>query len=516
MRTLTTITRISGIIAMVAALGFRGGCSDDGGGGAPTPLTWGPCPEDYLTECATAELPLDWANPRGETIEVLAARTLAAGGESRAQVWLLAGGPGVSGNSFTPYIGLLQGLLPDVDFYVLEHRGVGASTRLGCPAEEAEGSEGGTAISPGEWPACLAAAMETWGDALAHFTATADARDLARFIKLTREPGKDVYLFGPSYGSYRALRFLQLYPDAVDAVVLDSVVSPGAQLESDFDRQFDPVAQDIAALCAADPVCGEKMGPDPWARMVSLDAKLDAGHCAALGPALGAYRSMASSFLMDLRLRPHLFPIVYRIDRCAEEDVQVVGHYFTRLAQMFQGMSAGPLRYSPVLQYHITLSELWEEPSPPLAELQAACASAVICPGVSVGLGALHDAWPRYPRDAYAGGWPATSVPLLAMNGLLDPNTPFEKARLIEDHLRGPGQTAVAVPYSPHGVATSSPVLTPGAPPCGLQMMTGFLADPTAPVDTSCLDDLVPIQFTDSPEAVLDLFGTGDMWENQP
>lgn len=494
--------------------GGAGGSGGAGGAGGGAALTWGACPDDYLDECAYVDMPLDWANPEGRTIRVLASRTLAQGGAGRTQLWLLQGGPGGSGNVFK---GLVQGfavIQPDVDFYVLEHRGVGESTRLGCADEEAPGSELGETISAGEWPSCVQDLEATWGEDLAHFTTTGDARDLQRFIELTREPDKSVMIYGVSYGTYRALRFLQVAPEGADGVILDSVVSPGVQFLSHFDEQFDPVGMDIAALCAADATCGQKMGADPWGSLVTLKQQLAAGHCPALGLTAQDVDGMLPVFVMYRTLREHLFPLVYRVQRCADADVQAVTTYFQVLDNLFAGPGGGPLRGSRALQVHVALSELWEAPEPTAAELQARCDGAVICPRLGPSFVPLLDTWPRYPQDMYVNAWPETAVPVLAMNGTLDPQTPIETALAAADHLVAPGQTFVTVPFSPHGVLSESPVLTPGKVPCGLQMIRGFLADPVAPIDTSCLADLAPVSFTISPEDSTMFFGTPDPWEN--
>src|SRR5687767_11398604 len=80
---------------------------DDAGGldagppdAGPPAVVWEPC--EIITgvgghgaECATVDLPLDWAAPSGETIEVFVKRVRAGAG-SRGQLWTLMGGPGGS------------------------------------------------------------------------------------------------------------------------------------------------------------------------------------------------------------------------------------------------------------------------------------------------------------------------------------------------------------------------------------------------------------------------------------
>ena len=297
-------------------------------------------------------------------------------------------------------------------------------------------------------------------------------------------------------------------------MIIDSIVSPGVQFLSDFDQQYDPVAQSLSELCAADPVCGPKLGPDPWAKLGDLIGMLNAGHCPALGMTAEALGSISPLLVMLRGLRPHLFPLAYRLLRCDPADVDAVNHYVQTLTALLGGGGPAPLRDSQALQLHVAFSELWEEPAPSVSDLKAACEGLLFCPGFAAQSAAAFDIWPRYPHDQYVNLWPSTPTPILGLNGTLDPQTPIEKAKVAADHLKNPGQTFVEVPYSPHGVLFESVVKTPSAPPCGLQMAIGFVADPKAPIKTECLADLVPVTWEEDPAVAQEFFGTGDMWEN--
>jgi pimeloyl-ACP methyl ester carboxylesterase len=505
------------LAALAALAALAGACADDG---TPAPeavdergdaIAWGPCPDDFTNECATVPLPLDYARPDGETLPVFVSRHRAAG-PARAQMWMLQGGPGASGTYFKDAIEqLFAPLMPDVDIYVVEHRGVGLSSRLGCPAEEGPDSEQGAVVTAGEWPACIESLKSQWGDRLEHFTTTADAEDVAALVERAREPGQKVFIYGYSYGTARALRLMQTHPDLADGVILDSIASPGVELVSQYDLQFDPVAKELAALCAADPACGSKLGADPWAAVTAIVAKLDAGHCPASGLDGQTLRQLYPLFVRERSLRAHLFPLVYRLDRCADGDVAAIRHYLGALTPLLEG--GRPDRDSAALQYHVALSEGWEDPSPSADELLSRCASQTFCPFIAASAATFFDRWPRYAPDQYANQWPSSTVPVLAMNGTLDPQTPIGKARATADHLTAPHQTFVEVPFSPHGVAFESPVKTPGRPTCGAQMIKGFIADPAAAPDASCLGDLVPVQFALEPAEAHQFFGTADPWE---
>ena len=50
---------------------------------------------------------------------------------------------------------------PEVDMYVLDHRGVGQSDRMGCPEQEADDSPGGFGITDAELESCAAWIQES-------------------------------------------------------------------------------------------------------------------------------------------------------------------------------------------------------------------------------------------------------------------------------------------------------------------------------------------------------------------
>jgi hypothetical protein len=220
-------------------------------------------------------------------------------------------------------------------------------------------------------------------------------------------------------------------------------------------------------------------------------------------------------FLAHPVYRAHLFALAYRLQRCEPEDVAVIQHYLDALPSVLPPLPPVQGRVSRVLSNHVTLSELWADPPPSTQELADRCANQVFCPRTSLSIGALYDLWPRYAHDEYVGKWPTARTPILAMNGTADSATPLSKAERARVELDAPHQTFVAVPWSTHGVVDFAAVKTPGAPTCGAQMLKSFVDDPRAAPDTSCLDDLVPVDFSGGdPALVQQLFGTSDAWEN--
>jgi pimeloyl-ACP methyl ester carboxylesterase len=538
----TTLARAGGLaLSFIALFGCgdpdadepttHGASSTSGGGGGAAGgppvserVSWSPCPL-YLdeptgtqAECATIDVPLRWSEPEGPTIGIFVQRLRGAAPTVRGQLWLLEGGPGGSGADFDSFMEEFRQLDPTLDLYAVDHRGVGRSARLDCPVQETASSAWGISISPDEAAGCRDTLEEKWGAGLAEFTTTAAARDLGRLIERAKEPGQDVFVYGVSYGTYWAHRYLQVHPEQATAVVLDSIAPPGENFVH-YDADFDAVGRDFLELCAADALCASKLGPDPWAALGDLRAALAAGHCPELAQTWGLDETslpvVLAYLLTSYETRTYLPAFVYRHARCEAGDVAALDRILTVLFGASETTYYDSLS-SDALFYNVALSELWPNASghPSEEGIAAEQAGLYVTAGLTPRVTAVQDVWPAYADDKLVNAWADTSTPLLMMNGDLDPQTPIWVGGRAADHLQGDRQSFVTVPRAAHCVIRQTPVARAGDQPCGLTMMLGFLADPRAPLDTSCLGDVPEESFTGDPANNVYLLGTEDLWEN--
>jgi pimeloyl-ACP methyl ester carboxylesterase len=484
-------------------------------------IAWQPCAlatdgADRTAQCADLPVPVRWDNPEGRTIEVHLKRRRAMKAR-RGQMWFLQGGPGASVIAFEGLVEYLLTVEPSLDYYMLEHRGVGLSTRLSCPAAEAPSSEGGRNITEAEIPECRDALVAEWGDDLAGFSTTNAARDLGELIEKTRDPGEDVFVYGVSYGSHWGHRYLELYPTQPTGVILSALTANTFEF-AQIDRDMNDLGQRYLTGCAKDALCSEKLGIDPWGTLTALMAKLGAGHCPELGE-LGLDRTLLKTLFVgalygwdDRALIP---PVIYRVNRCSDKDLGVLGHLADLLFTPMPEPPPADSRFSSDALYaHIALSEMWPSPglAPSTAELEAFAEGANIASRTSAYLSRIHDAWPRYPKDEHMGKWAVTDVPLLLQHGELDflPASAYEPTR---DRFTGPNQTFVLMPRASHDT-----LLVPSGPsgaPCGLAMILPFLKDPYAPIDTSCMAEIAPLDFKGN-STVTYYLGVADPWEGVP
>jgi len=505
-------------------------------GVAPSVVTvgpWSPCsmvPGSVLVgaECAVALLPLDHDDPEGATLQALVKRLPAEGGET-GQLWVLHGGPGAS--AVDDLAGLAAGLparRPDLGYYAIDHRGIGGTARLSCPEAEDPLSDEGAAISIAEWDDCITHLLDTLGDDLAHYNTTASARDVGSLIAELVEPDADLFVFGGSYGTYLAQRYMALFPEQADGIILDGI-QPADRSFVGYDGRMNDAARELFDRCASDPSCAEHFDGDPWAVAESMVASLDEGHCAVLGLDSAGTRGVLGYLTLYHPLRDLVPALVHRLDRCNGDDIQVVIRFFGGLF----APSAAPPRFAPfgmstpytrgndgagrssVLGLHISLSELWGPFAPPtLVEVEEELDAFTMALGTTAQFAATNDRWPAFPTDRWHGVVPAYDGPVLMLQGELDSATQFPQALAMEGHYAGPAQTFAAFPHGAHGLLLGTPL--PDGTHCAEHITVAFLDDPQASPDLSCIAETLPPDFDGDPAYAVFLFGSTDVWGDGP
>ena len=483
------------------------------------PLDWAPCTAESgatgaAYRCAEVAVPLDWADPDGEQLTLFVKKRLAARPSGRG-VWMLSGGPGFSGRALEPAADFLAAADDSLDLYMLDHRGTGWSAPLTCTGH-AEDSLGGVALTPDEIPGCQQELLDTLGAArLAHYSSTQAALDLGHLIEMVGDP--QVFVQGASYGTWWGHRYLQLWPEQADGVVLDSMCAPGACFISQQDIWEDPVLEAwLTDTCLPDAACTDHL-PDPWGALQQLHADLEGDHCPVLGWTGAEKRAnlrVALSYLFAYAdLRPAVPILIHRAARCSADDEAAI----TSLYGLLFGGGAAPSAaerslYNDLLAIHVSASELWEQPAPAQETLDQRYADSLVGRGVSQFVGAMSAGWPTY-TEPLADQFAVTDTPMLMLHARYDNFTPLEAAALpMQAAFTGPDQHFVVIDNAGHTVYTQSRM---GSDPyrfCGLEIMVAFMQDPHAPLPLDCLDDLYPVVFTPSSAWSNQVFGTPDAW----
>ncbi|WP_432079933.1 alpha/beta hydrolase [Streptomyces sp. WAC 04229] len=220
-------------------------------------VEWGECPEDVVAEaaptvltCATVRVPLDYADPGGEQLDLTISRLAAANPDKRRGVLMLnPGGPGGSGLAQSALLvaqGLPSSVLDRYDLIGMDTRGVGHSGRFSCGFEEdspyyanippyAPDDAAVTAQAKVAEQVAEQCARNDRDGRLRHLTTANTARDLDR-IRAALGEERTNYL-GYSYGTALGAAYASMFPDRADRIVLDSNLGD-THLDRDGLRRF--------------------------------------------------------------------------------------------------------------------------------------------------------------------------------------------------------------------------------------------------------------------------------------
>lgn len=216
-------------------------------------LDWQPCdpsqPNSF--DCATAKVPLDYAHPDGQTIDLAVIRHKATGPGARiGTLFFNPGGPGGSGVTDLPaFLSLFPAAAQQrFDIVSWDPRGTNASTAVQCFASAADEAQFFTGIPTRTFPVGNSL-ISDWlarfkqfagickdrnGALLSHVSTVDTARDMDLLRQAVGEP--QLSYLGTSYGTLLGAIYANLFPDRVRAMILDGVVDPVAWNNGPGDR----------------------------------------------------------------------------------------------------------------------------------------------------------------------------------------------------------------------------------------------------------------------------------------
>jgi pimeloyl-ACP methyl ester carboxylesterase len=262
--------------------------------GSPTPtpnaLAWTDCKGGF--QCATVQVPLDYAHPATGTIGIAISRKPATDPARRiGSVLTNPGGPGASGIQFLRgEAGAMSALNTRFDLIGFDPRGIGSSAPVRCldgPQEDAfnaldpvydDATEEQAGIAADK--AYAAGCMQRSGQVLPFVDTVSAARDMD-VIRAALGDDKLTYL-GFSYGTFLGENYAHLFPTHIRALALDGVVDPTlspndflyAQLVA-FEQNLQAFLNDCRARRTASPPCTYAQAGDPGTKLLSLLQRLD-------------------------------------------------------------------------------------------------------------------------------------------------------------------------------------------------------------------------------------------------
>jgi pimeloyl-ACP methyl ester carboxylesterase/heat shock protein HslJ len=456
----------------------------------------------YEIDCGYVVVPASADDANSPELKLGFTRLSSGQGSTRVPLFMLAGGPGGTNISPDKYrlfqSELLGGVLNQRDIVILEQRGTQhTSTFLDCPA-----------LATAPWTAYTQGLQGKEADDFAYAALQGCIDDFkAQGVDFDAynsvENAADVYLaraalgydkiiyYGASYGAQLGQHIMRDYPFMLEAVVLDGAeaLSRKSWVENRaLDAQWG--IDNLTALCSADAKCAETY--DIPALVEDALALFDDG------PLPYTYTDPADPTLTvegELTV-DDMVGLIYQLqgDRLSAMSLPATLAQLTGSAEAATEV-LGSIKGSSLLASHASSSAAGPSPMAILMHLAMVCSDDPVKSVDDVkldGVGRYATLFGQAEAEDYAAfcalidvaSLPddtdvdvTTDVPTLLLGGDLDVATPVFRSQEVADGL--PNATLIVFPGRTH-------VQIAGVNLCAADIMTQFVFDPAAPLDTSC------------------------------
>lgn len=236
-------------------------------------VVWEPCESQF--QCAKVTVPVDYANPDGETIQISALRAPSTG-KKIGSLLVNPGGPGASGYDFVKDAAATHFSQPVRDSYDLvgfDPRGVKRSAPVTCMTDAERDAarakiydfdtDAGLAAARADSKAIAEQCAAQTGPTLAHIDTQSAAKDLD-VLRAVVNDTKLNYL-GYSYGTFLGSTYAQLFPNNVGRMVLDGALDPSIsneELTSGQATAFEKAVRTYVGSCQQQKECPLTGGVD--------------------------------------------------------------------------------------------------------------------------------------------------------------------------------------------------------------------------------------------------------------
>ncbi|MFB9893684.1 alpha/beta hydrolase [Planobispora takensis] len=409
-------------------------------------ITWGSCagmrPAEGRklpagTECGTLTVPLDYADPRGGTVDLALIRVKATGpGRRLGSLVFNFGGPGGSGVDILPLAApAYTALNARYDLVSFDPRGVERSSGVRCGGAgemEKYNAADGSPDTPAERARLRRATAEfvracqkTSGPILPHVGTVDAAQDLEQLRAALGEDGLNY--FGMSYGTHLGAVYATMFPEQVGRFLLDAPLDPTLSFRQrtldqmrGFQRSYEAFLADCAAkgagrcaLGATRKTAGKTVGA-LWKRLDSEPLKVG-------GRELN--QTLATTGIGAALYSRQAWPV---LEQALSAALKGDGRLLLAMADSYTGRRADGT-YSTMLTSFPAISCADSTERPGAAELAGTEAAArKIAPMFGgAGLGSLCARWPFAGSDLAKKVDATGSAPIVVVATTGDPATPY-------------------------------------------------------------------------------------------
>jgi len=426
-------------------------------------IAFTPCGDSNDFACGHLTVPLDPTGATPGAITLAMRRHRAPIGEARSAIITLAGGPGQPALPFAEQFAEVLGPLAATrDMIVFDQRGVGLSHPLSCHAFE----------RPDLFHS-LGALVQTCAEQLGSTRAFYTTADSVADIEAIRQAGgyEKLVLYGTSYGTKVAEQYAQAYPQHVEALVLDSVVTPSGP-EPLGRATFAAVPRILQQVCAYGSCAHVTRNPVADLARVVREMRRAPLRGRVIDRNGNAHMlRMSSDELAQLLLAGDLLPLlraefVTALSAAAHGDTAPLARLLATAGQVGEGEGED---FDMPLYYATSCEEQafpWSRAATPRARIAQATAAARALPAGALGPFDAADAldlsdvqacahWPFATPAPVLDDAPLPNVPTLILSGADDLRTPIANAREVAAQI--PDSHLLVVPYTGHSVLTDEP-----------------------------------------------------------
>ena len=381
-------------------------------------------------------MPLDYKNPKGDTIKIALIRKAATDTTHRIGSLLTnPGGPGASGIDYLRgSLSSLRNLNTRFDLIGFDPRGTGQSSPVRCltsAQEDAFNALDSVLDDPVEKAAAIqadkdfvAGCQQMSGKILPFIDTPSVARDMDR-IRAALGDAKLSYL-GFSYGSFLGEWYAHLFPSHVRGLALDGVLDPALPANDFLLQQIKGLQSNLdafAADCRTKTTCQLGRSGDPVGKMVNFLNGLD-NHPMQVGGrqltrALALYGIGVT--LYDATTWPYL-------DQAMTSALQGNGQLLLRFSDIYLGRQSDG-SYDTETDSNVAINCIDHQVPTDIASYDAlgpAFAQASPVFGAAFQYGNLICAYWPYPAKVAPGPLSVNGAPpILLVGGLDDPITPY-------------------------------------------------------------------------------------------
>ena len=312
----------------------------------------------------------------------------------------------------------------------------------------------------------------------AHYNTTTNARDLSDIrVALGIEEWN---VFGVSYGTRLALVALRVAPEGIRSVVLDSLYPPNAP-RATRRQNFARSLRRAFDRCANDRDCSQAfptLETDFYSMLTEFDSapmkiqmsdtrRFPNGHIVIDGSviAAGIYQGFYSGRFVEL------FPLLVRETRARNSDL---------LRSLTDSLVRDPHLIRRGLNLSIQCNEAVGRATQAMLDADRAAHPELNIWRGSENRLAHCNAWHQHRAGDDFSEPVSSELPILLFAGEVDPISPPSFARLARETLAN--GLVVEIPGEGHYVAPTSE--------CATDLIARFIADPSSPLDTTCLAEL--------------------------